>query len=342
MTHSLSRFAACFALLACCTSDSEQKKPAAQVPTTPDVLPADAYVAAYAKLAARCRPGPVDSGAYANLKADIEENLAAPGITQQTLDAFAACAKALATAGCGAEPEACLGDFPGALADGSGCISDAQCASGRCINASGTQCGSCAPQLSLGADCRETYSCGTGMLCSGSSSPVCAARAIAGEGQTCSDVVACAQGLRCSGTSTATVCRALVAPGGSCAGGLGCDEGGHYYCDQDFICSLRPAAGASCAVTACTSGLICDGTSRTCRTPKSSLAADQACEVGDQCAAGLGCSRSSGDGKPRRCIAYAQMGQDCTTSVCADGLVCSGIGTASPRCAARTTAANCN
>jgi hypothetical protein len=217
------------------------------------------------------------------------EALALPGISI-TANSLDACISAVQSSGCNATSQPACKFGPGALADGSKCVSNEQCMSDTC--SAGQQasdggvmlCGTCVAGTPCGsAVCPANTICTTNGT-SGSCQPI----VFGDSGATCDDVVSqCKPGLVCNEVS-----RTCAAPG---------------------------AAGSPCrAPTDCGGSLACpvstSGATSTCQAPGSSGAA---CQSDNDCAAGLGCNYVA-----RTCgaVTWATAGQPCgPTSRCLVG-----------------------
>jgi len=206
-----------------------------------------------------------------------QNTIALPG-SGVTPAALEACAAALNALPCQAVPDmvgvivsgygtvlpAC--NFAGALAEGTPCNENFQCASAVCLGAHQTlgpggplppTCGTCGPTAAVGQSCSSS-GCGSEAVCSfASNPPVCAAVTYGALGSNC------------------------VGPGSLCGPGLFCDT-------QAGQCVGIPAnVGDPCSnLVGCAGPLICRGTPPTCQTPTSlggPCSADQGCPVGFVC-----------------------------------------------------------
>jgi hypothetical protein len=122
-------------------------------------------------------------------------------------------------------PEACR-IAPGTRAAGQVCSVDAQCDTTRCMRASETACGSCAPLATAEQPCRASSDCSAGLACSQDGK----CRAPGAPGNACDLQHACAYGVSCAS--------------GSCVPALG--QGAQCKLDSD---SCDRYAGLACGAT---------------------------------------------------------------------------------------------
>ena len=142
------------------------------------------------------------------------------------------------------------------------------------------------------------------------------------DGNRCTDSAQCTSTYcKVSDPSGCGVCSATVAAGGACTGGERCAKG--TSCVSGTCTTVTYGnAGAACdygKAQLCANGLICDGTSKTCKLPPG---VGEPCPSG-YCASGLSCDYAG----TKTCYAPAVVGagQACggtSKAVCQSGLVC--------------------
>jgi hypothetical protein len=218
-----------------------------------------------------------------------QNSLALPG-NGLTAGSLEACAKAVGATGCASAnldiPEC---SAQGSLPDGAACNESSQCQSGACSVASTAAdagpsipaCGVCVPGVAVGQPCATGDKCAYGAVCAAS-----------GAGFACTAVT--------YGDAGAT-CDLLAA---------GCKTG--LYCDiQAKQCTSPGAADAACTGTqACSPPLTCvageGGPVLTCQPP---APAGGACQIDQDCQAGLGCSPATSQ---CAAITWVAPGQTCS------------------------------
>jgi hypothetical protein len=143
------------------------------------------------------------------LKALCVTNATASG-ANVSVQQITACAHAYSAQSCQdalalKNPEQC--NYPGQLADGVACATDAQCTGARCRKAKGDTCGKCGSRGDSGADCVADEDCKGSLACLGSK---CAMAGV--EGTACDDAHPCGVTLACvDGT-----CGELLGKGATC------------------------------------------------------------------------------------------------------------------------------
>jgi hypothetical protein len=195
------------------------------------------------------------------------------------------------------DPPACAAMFAGAIALGSACDFDDECASGRC-----------GPP----AQCPDDYSCCPGVC-------VTAAHAV-GSGGACSVDEDCELGDSCTGSG----CAPLIGSGqecsssNSCAFGLLCASPG---IGQGGTCVTAPTIGQPCAMGQCGDiGARCDGSSGMCVAlglPGEPCATEIECGEDEVCTAGSAGSA----GSAMTCAPAPALGEPCVDT-CLPGSWC--------------------
>jgi hypothetical protein len=247
---------------------------------------------------------------FDKLCADV---LALPGssITTSSLDA---CISEMQSAGCNAASQAACNFGPGALADGSKCVSNEQCMSDTCSAGQSTgdggvmPCGTCV----AGTPCGNAV-CAVNTICSqnngvGSCQPI----VFGDSGATCNGVESqCKPGLVCNQVSR--ICAA-PGPAGSpcrassdCAGSLACPvpPGG------TSTCQAQGGSGAACQSDSdCGMGLGCNFVAHTCATVTWATGG-QPCGPTTRCLVG-NCNTTNGANGT--CPTVIADGQPCSTT----------------------------
>lgn len=200
----------------------------------------------------------------------------------------------------------CASVWVGVVADGDGCVDDAECASGVCTG-SLEACGSCAASVALGGECDEERPCapsedGAIECYSPDGSPrVCVLRAPFE-----ADAV---EGDPCVRIETGDV---------GCGVGLFCSYG---------ICAARAELGAPCEpmLDSCETGAVCQADSATCVALRVESTLGEPCGAqGDEFVTcdvteGLVCGRSAACVRE---VSRPGEGEPCAGIGCAVGLVC--------------------
>jgi hypothetical protein len=231
-----------------------------------------------------------------------------------------------------------------AAAQAAGCVADAACATGHCVDGvccdracdglceacsaarkgSGADgvCGAIPPEkdptdacvLGLGARCTSSAQCTTGqcvdgVCCNAACAGQCEACDVEGSFGTCVPTLGAPHGARaaCAAATSADPCTARV-----------CDGTTRATC-EGHVGSAMPCRAASCAAGTATLAARCDG-SGACPAVTTSACAPYACD-GDACRTG-GCTSDSGCADGYRCaIAAGAARGDCvvrTDAYCAD------------------------
>jgi hypothetical protein len=235
------------------------------------------------------------------IKASCVTNATAPGasVTVQQLTACTnayheqSCADALTSK----TPDAC--NFPGQLANGSACATDAQCMGARCSKAVGDTCGKCAARGDSEATCIANEDCVGALFCVNGKCVM-----PSGQGESCDPTAPCGTGLACTNKQ----CAPVLAQGTTCK-------------IEDQNCDLL-AGGVTCGPASLTcdpiafvDGGACGFASRT--------SPDAFCIAGkclfDPMGMGMGtCVANAADGQP--CGGPGTNGPNCTIpAICHQG-----------------------
>ncbi len=214
----------------------------------------------------------------------------------------AACGTAYAALTCeqlGADyvPPDCKATLTGAVANGSPCYVDEDCANGWCTATKDTCPGTCATYVARGGSCNPSdASCAPGTTCLNGT---CLALGTAGA------PCPCQPGLFCAGFLPETSTCQPLQTSGPCFWGEECALG--YVCDNQssFTCLPRAGLGGSCAAASelCDHGYRCD-------------AATQKCVggpyVGEACGMYQVCVGGYCDPTASKCTAYKALGAACS------------------------------
>lgn len=162
----------------------------------------------------------------------------------------------------------CRAAVTGTVAAGATCLSDSECASGRCNSNMIDGCGlTCSPSLPAGVRCSTNRNCEPGNFCYYGSvypAPTCQPQANRpGEGQSCTGVD-CAPGLYCT-LSTGGVCKKFITSGACTTGkemapGYGCFSGvakPYVAMGSQCITSFDCGPGAFCAYSVAAAANVC-------------------------------------------------------------------------------------
>jgi hypothetical protein len=226
------------------------------------------------------------------LAAECVAKIGLPG-SAFTLSKVQACASALESSGCPAQPAcAALVFDTGSLGLGASCVSNIQCASGHCTasvdESSGAGlCGVCAPLPAIGE------------MCAGLPAEM--------------NIGACTPGATCDYTAASPTCvaTATVASGGPCtAPGQWCAEG--FYCGASGTCLSQLGPGEPCqADSQCTYPLICSTASGSSICGPAGHSGDP-CAGSVDCAGGLVCDPDRQQCQP---VTFGGPGEPCSETV---------------------------
>lgn len=204
----------------------------------------------------------------ARLRARCTSALAAPG-SGSSVGSTEVCAHALAGVSCDAfrsgDPSPACRAPAGALAEGTRCRFDTQCATAFCRVPQAAGCGACAKVTVEGDPCPDG-SCSAGLVCGGDQ--VC--RPFAAAGAPCDATRLCAPGFACAGGTTTLLgacARAVAAAGAACdassVAAADCDPGAGLFCDGGVcraVADARPGGGCGRGIE-CAAGEACFGMS---------------------------------------------------------------------------------
>jgi hypothetical protein len=180
------------------------------------------------------------------------------------------------------KPAACAAAFTGTVAVNAACFAGADCSNGFCSSDTSRTCpGTCQPFRVAGESC-SAQQCGPGLACTVDPMAVTTScKATGAVGAACP----CQPGLWCNTANAGGRCETAIAPGGACAA---------YS-------------------TNCRAGYQCQGaTTATPGTCQPIVGQGGACTVRDQCGFGYQCQSGTCSGLPT-------LGQDCSTTMCAQG-----------------------
>lgn len=252
------------------------------------------------------------------------------GVTAAVIDQCAADIRGTCTG-----DDACtriIDDVHGTLAEGAGCVYDAQCASGACKKDVGpdgaAHCGKCLPVKQIGESCSED-SCVSGARCfprpDKPSELTCAAIREIAEGEPCPSSTgpgSCAKGLYCRAAvnGLSRICVRPVGEGETCGNSNGMTCAAPLTCLNER-CSPRLGAGEPCDGGGCGKDLVCDSASKTCMSivwlPIGSECDGKLrrCDLGYCFAPGA----STGSATVGTCIDYVADGEACAGGDSGDG-----------------------
>lgn len=171
----------------------------------------------------------------------------------------------------------------GQLTQGDSCQTDSQCQSNECLGTEGLGCGTCTGNV--GAPCNPGL---------------------------------CKRGLRCASEGGRGICRAPALLGEPC--------GRENPCVDEAVCENGrctkadlPGFGEPCALSKCSSGLICGRYSEVCEHYPIAY-------IGESCGAYDPCAGNAYCDNEQHCIARARPGEECAKTICLEGFRCvSGI-----------------
>ena len=311
-------------LVPACTSDTNGDPTGTTNASSEELAVCRALMTASRTFTSRCSPfKPTDEAGDA--EAACADVLHARG-TRLDLQTVRACTTALEAMACDGDiPEACKAT-PGALVDGTACISGAQCLSEHCT---GTDqgCGRCAESakegepcelltMAFGGGCRPDLRCAWVM---DAQALKVRTRCVERPGpRSCErNAESCAEGLRCDidstseyghcveGLSIGSACGEGVSR--RCSFGLSCIEGTcRARGERDEACSTRALEQSDVVADTCADGLACDLTSRTC-SDIVQASPGAACDGGTQ-------QCENGFCETGRCYAFLRVGQPCDAS----------------------------
>jgi hypothetical protein len=269
----------------------------------------------------KCQNLPPPAGEVARIRARFDQlcanALALPG-TSVTATSLDACTSAIESSGCNADQAQVCKFGPGTLADGSKCVSSAQCMSDTC--SAGQPVGDGGVGVVLCGTCVAGQPCGSAVcpvntICtmngaSGSCQPITFGDA----GAACDYVVSlCKPGLVCNQASNA--CAAPGAAGSPCRTASDCE--GSLVCPistsgAPSSCQQPGGAGSACQSDSdCGKGLGCDYIAHQCGTV-TWASAGQPCGPAVRCLVGY--CPLNGTATSGTCQKVIADGQPCSTS----------------------------